>query len=156
MLATGPDGADTAYPNSHYTYYMYVPFEYSPPSFYWEVPSGWSIINGQGTNAVYVLTGPMGSGGALEVDITACGITKPVYKYVEIGYGSMWPDAVPPEYSRFALKVTPNPTRDQALVTLEKTDASTKDNPSFIREVQVTDKMGSIKKQLRFSNGQRN
>ncbi len=152
-----PDGADTAYPNSHYTYYMHYPFGYPTPSFYWEVPSGWTILMGQGTNAVYVKTGGMGSGGPVEVDITACGITKPVYKYVEIGYGSDWPDAIPPEESRSAgtkLGVSPNPANDRVILSLIKSNAGKENRIASIQSIRVTDKMGTVKKMVSVPAGQ--
>jgi lysyl endopeptidase len=175
-FGVSPTGSDTAFPNSNYPFSFSMPPGYPGVSYFWRVPSGWSISYGQGTDYVYVHTGPMGSGGAVELDVTACGVTRYTHKYVEIGYGGSWiPDVVAPGSPQLAtidggpdspfgtkkifkekyLKINPNPARDRAVLALLKNDAAAvTDDFSFIEDVQVIDKTGRTLKRFRFNNKQ--
>lgn len=149
-------GPDTAAPYGQYTYAMNLPYSYPPAYYNWRVPSGWSILFGQGTSILYVQTGGMGTGGAVEVDVTACGFTRLTHIYTEIGDGGWIPDLVSPpdDKEKYKLKVMPNPVHDNVTFSLVAADNKTTDNSYSIQQVTIADKMGSIKKRLRFSIGQ--
>ncbi len=131
--------------------------DYPPPSFYWEVPSGWTILMGQGTYTIYVKTGGMGTSGPVEIDITACGVTRPLYKYVEIGFGSDWPDALPPEESKGIkpkLGLSPNPSHDKVMLSLITADNDKAIQRPVIQAIKVTDKMDMVRKMIPAPRGQ--
>lgn len=162
-----PIGNDTALPSANYHYYFYLPPGYPTPTAYtWRVPSGWTIMSGQGTDHIYVQTGTWGTGGPVEVDVTACGLTRLTHKYVEIGWGGgAEPDVAAPSSGILSptgndpsvrrLKINPNPAKDQAILSFVKAEAAASDNDlSSIREVRVFDKAGRMLKHLRFNNRQ--
>ena len=153
----GPTGADTAWPNSNYYYYAHLPLGYPPVSdYYWEVPSGWTILSGQGTNTLYVRTGT--AGGAVEVDVTACGITRPVYKYVEIGSGSWWPDGGGGDvYMRQSTRLSPNPADNFVTISMGNHNSikTGKEANTFFSAVTIYDITGAVKKRLRYPAGTR-
>ena len=153
----GPTGADTAWPNSNYYYYAHLPLGYPPVSdYYWEVPSGWTILSGQGTNALYVRTGT--TGGAVEVDVTACGITRPAYKYVEIGSGSWWPDGGGGDvYMRQSTRLSPNPADNYITISLGNHNSikTGKEANTFFSSVTIYDITGAVKKRLQYKAGTR-
>lgn len=161
QLGTGPVGPDTLAPNSLGSYSITLPAGYPSVSYDWRVPSGWSILAGQGSNSIYVQSGALGSTGPVEVDITGCDLTRLTHKYVIVAYGGSWvPDRSPvrPTIGQIndqplttdgqnGLMVSPNPARGNARIFLNRTG-------SVIREIRITDKTGNIRKQLRFGNGQ--
>ena len=164
QLGIGPAGPDTLTPNSSGSYSITVPSGYPSASYDWRVPSGWSILAGQGTESIYVQSGALGTTGPVEVDVTACGLTRLTHKYVIVDYGGSWiPDFTAGQASRKAnpdvasdpasssgqmlLKVSPNPARGFAQITLNKKGLT-------IREIRIVDKTGNVRKQFRFSNEQ--
>ena len=153
----GPTGADTAWPNGNYYYYAHLPLGYPPVSdYYWEVPSGWTILSGQGTNALYVRTGT--TGGAVEVDVTACGITRPAYKYVEIGSGSWWPDGEAGDvYMRQNTILSPNPADNFVTISMGNHNSikTGKEANTFFSSVTIYDITGAVRKRLQYKAGTR-
>ena len=165
QLGIGPAGPDTLAPNSSGSYSITVPPGYPSTSYYWRVPSGWSILAGQGTESVYVQSGALGSTGPVEVDVTACGLTRLTHKYVTVAYGGSWipdfsatgqasgkanPDVTSDAASNsgdMLLKVSPNPASGFAQIALNKKGLT-------IREIRIADKTGNVRKQFRFNNGQ--
>lgn len=164
QLGIGPAGPDTLAPNSSGSYSITVPSGYPSTSYYWRVPSGWNILAGQGTESIYVQSGALGTTGPVEVDVTACDLTRLTHKYVTVAYGGSWipdftadqatakanPDVVSDPASRggrMLLTISPNPTSRFAQIALHKKGLA-------IREIRIADKTGNIRKQFRFSNGQ--
>lgn len=149
------NGADTATPYGHYTFSQPLPWNYPTPSnYYWKVPSGWTILFGQGTSNIYVEAGPVGSGGPVEVDVTACGLTRLNHKYVAVGYSNCngcIPDVInPSDGEEMKLKISPNPAHNTAMLTLAPTTNKLKNRSYSIQQIKISDKMGSIKKQMSF------
>ena len=153
----GPTGADTAWPNSNYYYYAHLPLGYPPVSdYYWELPSGWTILSGQGTNTLYVRTGT--TGGAVEVDVTACGITRPAYNYVEIGSGSWWPDGGGGDvYMRQSTRLSPNPADNFVTISMGNNNSikTGKEANTFFNSVTIYDINGAVKKRQQYKAGTR-
>lgn len=158
----GPTGADTAWPNSNYTYYTFLPLGYpTPDSYYWQVPSGWSILSGQGTAALYLRTGD--TGGPVEVEVTACGVARSTYKYVEIGMGSIWPDFTDPGGELSSISIYPNPatntvnismTNPENIVGLHgKERKQVNVNSNVIKQLQIINSTGLILKQYNYGSG---
>ena len=156
-------GGSVCWPNGNYTFSQPLPFGFPEATFEWEVPSGWTILSGQGTNTLYCNTGT--TGGYVEVDVTACGLTRQNSKYVEIGSGDWWPDlwgggeeesrAVT---SKLSISASPNPANEVAIITIneEKSIAKggVKEKKKGIKEIIIANKTGAIKRKLSFSGTQ--
>lgn len=156
----GPTGPDVAWPSGNYYYYATLPPGYpTPTSYFWTVPSGWTILSGQGTDMLYLNTGT--TSGPVEVEVTACGVTRPTYKFVEIGSGPIWPDFTDPggELSRFS--VYPNPVSNTLSISSTKNSATIskkqsnqeKNTGNLIRQLQIINKNGKIVKQYNYGSG---
>ena len=161
-------GGSVCWPNGNYTFSQQLPFGFhTPDDFQWTVPSGWTIISGQGTNTLYCNTGTMG--GYVEVDVTACGLTRQNSKYVEIGSGDWWPDltgggdeemrAAPTETTKLSISASPNPANDFAIITINQakstvTKGGAIESKRGIKEIIIANKTGIIKRKLPFSGTQ--
>jgi Zn-dependent metalloprotease len=159
------NGTILAAPYGHYTYSQPLPLNFPIPDYYlWRVPAGWNILSGQGTSNVYIEAGTVG--GNVEVDVTACVITRLNHKYVDVGSGGGIPDVVnggagiPELVSQNAgglttkLTVYPNPTNNYVLITL-LTENINKTKESYIQKIKIIDKTGIIKRHYDFNNGQK-
>jgi hypothetical protein len=80
-------GESTVYANSGYYYSLSTnPYNLTISNVEWELPSGWTIVYGQGTSFINVWTGS--TGGAVEVDFDdACGVRTSRYITVAVGSG---------------------------------------------------------------------
>lgn len=89
-------GSAEVYPYAGYSYSLTTnPYNLTISNFVWRVPSGWSIVSGQGTSTINVWTGSVG--GAVEVDFDdACGVNIGKYKTVTIGSGGGVPQSPTP------------------------------------------------------------
>lgn len=92
-------GETTVYPNAGYSHMLLTnPYDLTISNIVWRVPSGWTIVNGQGTSFINVWTGT--SGGAVQVDFKdACGIQTGKYLTVGVGSGGRVPQIVTNEKS---------------------------------------------------------
>ncbi len=145
-------GESPASPNGNYTFAQLLPPRYPQASYQWTVPSGWTILTGQGTNILYCNTGTVG--GYIDVAVTACGVTRLNSKYIEIGGGGWLPDRPAPIDEKYSIKAMPNPAHDNVTLVLSSNSKAAKDNSYAIQQVKITDKMGTVKKSITFKNGQ--
>lgn len=145
----GPNGADVAWPYGNYRYYVNLPIGFPPASsYYWQIPAGWTILSGQGTNELYLRTGA--TAGAVEVIVTACGISRPTYKWVEVGYGDIQPDFTGPGMYR----LSPNPAVSSVTIAAVNASGASKETASFTA-IAVRDVTGVARKQYRYTSGAR-
>lgn len=158
------NGGSVCWPNGNYTFTQPLPFGFpTPDDFQWTVPSGWTILSGQGTNTLYVNTGTVG--GFIDVNVTACGLTRQNSKYVEIGESDWWPDLwgggdeemrTGPTTKR-TISASPNPANDIAVITINEAKGNTKtggkpnEKKASIREIIIANKTGAVKRILSFS-----
>lgn len=45
-------GGKRVLPTGMYFYSLILPLKYPPVSYYWRIPSGWTLMQGQGTNTI--------------------------------------------------------------------------------------------------------
>ena len=136
-------GAGTVYENAGYSYTLSSSAAAS--NFFWRVPDGWTIVNGQGTNNINIWTGS--AGGFVQVDFDDnCGQRTGTFKTVEIGTGGPLPQRIANSDSS-AIKIFPNPASNNFTITLE-----TKNKSSYIKEVIVKNKLGFMVFKKNYSN----
>lgn len=88
LVITGPSSvADDPFPR---TYSYYTEF-YSGVSYNWSVPSGWSVVSGQGTFSVGVQAPANPNPGSVTVSSTVCGSPASGSKYVSVSGGGGGP-----------------------------------------------------------------
>jgi hypothetical protein len=149
-------GASPANPNGGYIYSLATtPSDKPVSNIVWTVPSGWSITLGQGTRNLKVRTGTASGNVQVSFD-DACGTNWGTYKFVTIGAGGPDPDAVDP--GTMSLTVSPNPVSTTLKVSLNNTSnsitaKSITRNMQSIREIIITDPMGSVRKRLHYDSG---
>ncbi len=159
-------GGSVCWPNGNYTFSQPLPFGFpTPDDFQWTVPSGWTILSGQGTNTLYCNTGT--TGGYIEVDVTACGVTRQNSKYVEIGESDWWPDLwggggdeeMRAEPTKLSVSASPNPATDNVIITINEakpaiTKGGANESKRGIKGIIIANKTGAIKRKLSFSGTQ--
>lgn len=144
-------GGKRVLPGGIYFYSFRLPLKYpSISSYYWRIPTGWTLMSGQGTSEIKVFTS--NSPGTVQLDVTACGVTRGTYVYVAIGSGGPIPAFTDPGTEK-ELKIFPNPSHHSATITLAADDPAAKSGGYAIREIRITDKTGMIRKQYRRNNG---
>lgn len=143
-------GGKRVLPDGIYTYSLKLPLKYPPVSYNWRIPTGWTLMLGQGTNTIKVVAGS--SPGNIEVDVTACGVNRGTYAYVAIGGGGPIPEFTDPG-TEYSLKIFPNPAHASATITLNTGDPAAKSGGYAIREITITDKTGMVRKHYRLNNG---
>ncbi|NCI49817.1 T9SS type A sorting domain-containing protein [Sediminibacterium roseum] len=168
LTPTWVTGPDTVYPYSYAPFEFHTPPGYPPVTFFWRFPSGssWSLNYGQYSGAISTTSGPLGSGQAITVDVTGCGVTRDIFKYCEVAYGGDWePDAIIKGSSKATARkeesdvdktnslrtvsITPNPAGDYAVITL-KQPPGTVEKFKYIREVRIISSGGSVIKAIPF------
>lgn len=142
------NGPDNAIANAGYYFSLSTnPWGAAISNINWRVPSGWSITTGQGTMGnVTIWTGTQT--GAVEVDFDdACGVTRSVFKTVEIGSGG---DIQPLNVGAAGVIVFPNPASD--IISVSLSDLTTKVNSTFIKQIKITNKMGLVVQSLTYND----
>ncbi len=152
-------GAATVYASAGYYYsagYLgNATFVTNP---FWRVPADWTIVSGQGTNNIQVMTG--NTGGAVEMDFdNVCGERTGVFKTVQIGVGGPAPLIVTDPQSRqssvavLTVVATPNPANNNVTITLVSKEMGTKRSTmNVIEQIRITDKTGMQKRQFSFKS----
>ena len=152
-------GAGTVYASAGYYYtagYLgNATFVTNP---FWRVPAGWTIVSGQGTNNIQVMTG--NTGGAVELDFDdVCGERSGVFKTVQIGVGGPAPLIVTDPQSRqsstavLTILATPNPANNYVTIALVSQEKGIKGNTkNVIKQIRITDKTGMQKRQFSFKS----
>ncbi len=152
-------GAATVYASAGYYYsagYLgNATFVTNP---FWRVPADWTIVSGQGTNNIQVMTG--NTGGAVELDFdNVCGERTGVFKTVEIGFGGPPPLIVTDPQSRqssatvLTVLATPNPANNNVTIALVSQETGTKRSTmNVIEQIRITDKTGMQKRQFSFKS----
>lgn len=144
-------GGKRVLPNGIYFYSFRLPLKYPfISSYYWRIPTGWTLMSGQGTSEIKVFTN--NSPGTVQLDVTACGVTRGTYIYVAIGGGGPIPAFTDPGTEK-ELKIFPNPSHHSATIRLSVNDPAAKSGGYVIREIRITDKTGMIRKQYRLNDG---
>jgi len=94
----------------------------------------------------------------VEVEVTICGIARPVYKYVVIGSGSWWPDGGGGDvYMRQSTRLFPNPADNYVTISLGNYNSikTGKEVNTFFSTVTIYDINGAVKKRLQYKAGTR-
>lgn len=145
-------GTKIATPNGQHNYTLVLPSRYPSVSYnWWVTPSpGWSILTGQGTNTVKVKVNTVG--GTVNVDLTACGVNRGKFATVAVGSGGGSPDFTDPGGSS-SLRISPNPASNTAIISLMSSSIQRSSTKNGIQEIKITDKIGNLKRQLKFKGG---
>ncbi len=144
-------GTKIATPNGIHTYSLTLPLTYPTATYTWRVPSGWVIQSGQGTSSLRVRAGT--TGGNVEVDLTACGVTRGKFAYIAVGPGGGDPEFTDPGEESM-LRASPNPAITTTTISLVSNNKLKATGQSTIQEIKIADKVGHIKRRLKFKNGQ--
>jgi hypothetical protein len=149
-------GATIVYASAGYHYLLNTPNNSLPNNILWIVPTGWTILDGQGTKYLHVTTGSQG--GQVQCDFdNVCGEPTGIFITAVIGNGGPAPESTTPETSKLntglQLTATPNPASNKVLVSLISgtSTAKTSDGQLNIRQIKITDKTGMVKKQFSFN-----
>ncbi|MBX2925972.1 MAG: M4 family metallopeptidase [Chitinophagaceae bacterium] len=146
-------GTKIATPNGQHNYTLAFPLRYPSVSYNWFVtPSpGWSIVTGQGLSTVKVKVNT--TNGTVNADLTACGVTRGKFATVVIGSGGGQPDFTDPG-EEMLLRVSPNPAINTTTISLQPNAKLRTSTQNTIQEIKITDKVGNVKRQLKFRGGQ--
>jgi bacillolysin len=146
-------GTKIATPNGQHNYTLVLPSRYPSVSYNWSVtPSpGWTIMTGQGTNTVKIKVNTVS--GSLNVDVTACGVNRGKFATIAVGSGGGSPDFTDPGGINL-LRASPNPATTTTTVSLLPGNKLKATSKITIQEVRITDKIGNLKRQLKFKGGQ--
>ncbi|MEO5944730.1 MAG: T9SS type A sorting domain-containing protein [Ferruginibacter sp.] len=148
-------GATTVYASAGYNYALTFPIHTLPSNVFWRVPTGWSILSGQGTTNIHIWTGSQGGQVQCDFDNT-CGSPTGIFITAVIGNGGPDPESTTPETSKLntglQLTATPNPANNIVKVTIFSSQKTVQSSDPVIRQIRITDKTGSIKKELTFNN----
>lgn len=146
-------GTKIATPNGQHNYTLALPLRYPSVSYnWWVTPSpGWTIMTGQGTNTAKVKVNTVS--GTVNVDLTACGVSRGKFATVAVGSGGGDPDFTDPGEESM-LRASPNPATNTTTISLQSNNKLKATSQSTIKEIKITDKVGNIKRQLKFKGGQ--
>lgn len=144
-------GTKTSTPNGIHNYTFVLPSRYPSVSYNWSVPAGWTIMTGQGTNTVKVKVNS--TSGSLNLNVTACGLQRGIFAYINVGTGGGDPDFTDPAEESM-LRASPNPATNTTTISLLSNNKLQATSQSTIQEIKITDKVGNIKRQLKFKTGQ--
>lgn len=139
-------GTNEAQPNGGYYFGLqFNPWNTLVSNINWTVPSGWTLFSGQGTAFATIYSGT--TAGYVEATFDdACGTSHYVSKYVTIGSGGDQPLSVAPA----GISIFPNPGNTVVMVALP--DINDKRNNTYIRQINIVNKMGFTEQTLMFSN----
>lgn len=148
-------GPQIVYANSMYSYTLSASPWYVQPdlaNFNWQVPVGWSIVNGQGSNYINVQTGSQG--GQVQVNFTdPCGNPTGRYISANIGTGGSNPQVIVPlglelgspnvekNVLSYEITISPNPARSILRISVPQNYSK--------YYVEIIDTKGSLLKKMK-------
>lgn len=147
LTGASVNGPSSVPPQNQSQYYALLP-SWATGSKQWIVPSGWSVLSGQGTTGAVIQSGT--SGGAITFRLTSCGVSRDVFKTVTICSGcsgastlDTTSDVLISNKSRFVIH--PNPANTSVTISI--------DGLAAIKEYKIIDGSGRIIQQQLLSSG---
>lgn len=135
-------GPDRSYSNTTVDYYISTSLV-GATGYNWTWPGDWTYVSGQSTSHLTLRTGNTSGYVTLQVAST-CDQGTAVNKFVGIYYSLV---------SNYT--VSPNPTTDNVTITVKqpKDAVFSKTKQAMIYQLKVTDQLGRVKKQYKYSSG---